>query len=174
MTTAAAKKVKAKRARRPIYLLVDRLMDPDTGEMIGCLRPANAIDQRLLKERKFRIGREVRAELKQPREVWKHKLIHKIGGLLVDHVDEFAACDSHEAIKRVQRKAGVCVEEREIPGTDLVIREAKSLAFDEMEHSEFEQLFEGITQYIGDHYAGVMLDEVRAEFWQMANGEGGR
>ena len=167
MTTAAAK-VKAKRARRPIYLVVDRLVDPRTGEEVGCLRPANLIDQRLLKERKFYLGREVRAELKAPREAWKHRLIHKIGGLLVDNVDEFAECGSHEAIKRVQRKSGVCCEERDIPGTDLVIREAQSLAFDEMEHDEFERLFTGITQYIGDNYAGVLLDDVRAEFWEMA------
>lgn len=173
MTTALAK-AKAKRARRPIYLLVDRLVDPKTGELVGCLRPANEIDQRLLKERKFHMGREVRAELKQPREIWKHKLIHKIGQLVVDEVEEFRDLDSHEAIKRIQRASGVCCEEHEIPGTGITIREAQSLAFDEMDNAAFEHLFKGVTQYIGDKYAHVMLDEVRAEFWEMANGEGVR
>ena len=35
--TAAAKKIRAKRARRPIYLVVAKLMDPNTGEVVGCL-----------------------------------------------------------------------------------------------------------------------------------------
>ena len=60
MTTAAEKRA-AKRARRPVYLVVRKLMDPDTGEVIGALVPAHPIDQRLLKERKFHVNREVRA-----------------------------------------------------------------------------------------------------------------
>ena len=37
MTTAAAKKIKAKRARRPIYFTPMRLMDPKTGEEFAAL-----------------------------------------------------------------------------------------------------------------------------------------
>jgi hypothetical protein len=77
----------------------------------------------------------------------------------------------------VQRESGVCCEPMEIDlGTlgKVPVNVPQSLAFDEMENADFEHLFKGITQYIGDHYAGVMLDEVRAEFWQMANPESGR
>jgi hypothetical protein len=202
MTQTALAKAKAKRARRPIYLLVDRLMDPKTGELVGCLRPANEIDQRLLKERKFHMGREVRAELKQPREVWKHKLIHKIGQLLVDEVEEFRDLDSHEAIKQIQRASGVCCETVQMNASPVVtallnaaevllgkgarnvlaavlpqitvidVSVPQSLAFDEMDNAQFEHLFKGVTQYIGDKYTHLMLDDIRAEFWQMANGEG--
>ena len=31
--------------------------------------------------------------------------------------------------------------------------------------------FDGITAYIAEHYSSVMLDDVRAEFWTMVNGE---
>lgn len=170
MSTLAERK-KAKRARRPIYMVVRRVIDAETGEELGALVPIHPIDRRLMRERKFHVNREVRAELKQPRESWKHRLIHKIGMLLVDEVEEFRDLNSHEAIKRVQRAAGVCCEEHEIPGTGYTFREAQSMAFDEMENDEFEHLFTGVTQYIGDHYAHLMLDEVKAEFWQMANGE---
>ena len=84
-------KAKAKRARRPIYLLVRKLVDPETGELVGALVPANMIDQRLLRERKFNVGREVRAELKQSRNPAFHRLAHALGHLLVDNVDGFEA-----------------------------------------------------------------------------------
>lgn len=114
MTSAAAKKIQAKRARRPVYLVVRKLMDPDTGEVIGALVPAHPIDQRLLKERKFHVNREVRAELKQPRNAAFHRLAHAVGHLLVDNVEAFRDLDAHAALKRVQTESGVCCEPFEI------------------------------------------------------------
>lgn len=174
MKTAAAKKIQAKRARRPIYLLVRKLVNPATGEEVGALVPANEIDARLLRERKFHVGREVRAELKQPRNPAFHRLVHAVGNLLVDNVEEFREHDAHGAIKAIQTKTGVCCEPLEIDLGSLgrvTAQVARSLAFDEMAEDEFHQLFEAITAYIGEHYAHVMLDDVRAEFWQMVNGE---
>jgi len=57
MKTSAAKKIQANRARRPVYLLVRKLMDPATGEEIGALVPAHDVDARLLRERKFHMDR---------------------------------------------------------------------------------------------------------------------
>lgn len=170
MSTLAQKK-RAARARRPIYLHVRKLVDPDTGELLGALVPANVIDARLLRERKFTVGKEVRAEMKQPRIVWQHKLAHKIGWLMVDNVEGWEQLSSHDAVKRLQRESGVCCEELEIdvPGIGkLMIKQAESLAFDEMPQDRFEELFDGITEWIGKNYAQVMIDEVRAEFWEMA------
>lgn len=174
MTTPAAKKVRAKRARRPIYLVVRRVVDPDTGEEIGALVPAHPIDRRLMKERRFHAGREVRAELKQPRNPAFHRLAHAVGHLLVDNVEAFRDMDAHGAIKEIQAKTGVCCEPLEIDLGSLgkvTAQVPRSLAFDEMSEDEFAQLFEAITAYIGEHYAHVMLEDVRAEFWSMANGE---
>lgn len=174
MTTLAERK-KAKRARRPIYLQVARLVDPRTGGEIGALVPANLIDQRLLRERKFSVGKEIRAELKQSRNPAFHRLAHAIGNLLADNVDEFSQLTGHEALKRVQTESGVCCEPMELdlgPLGRIHVKQPRSLAFDEMDESEFKQFFEGITQYIGDKYAHVMLDEVRSEYWLMVQGEG--
>ena len=177
MTTAAEKRA-AKRARRPVYLVVRKLMDPDTGEVIGALVPAHPIDQRLLKERKFHVNREVRAELKQPRNAAFHRLAHAVGHLLVDNVEAFRDLDAHAALKRVQREAGVCCEPFEIDLGPVLGKvtamQARSLAFDELEEDEFRAFFDGITAYIGEHYASVMLDEVRGEFWEMVNGDNRR
>lgn len=174
MTTAAAKKIKAKRARRPIYLLVDRLVDPRTGEEVGCLRPANLIDQRLLKERRFHMGKEIRAELKQPRNPAFHRLAHAVGNLLVDNVEKFRDMTGHDALKEVQRESGVCCDTIELDlGTlgRVPVKQPRSLAFDEMAEDEFRVFFDGVTAYIGEHYTSVMLDDVRGEFWLLVNGD---
>lgn len=169
--TEAAKKIRRKRATRPIYLLVRRLCDPKTGEEFGCLVPANEIDARLLRERKFHMGKEVRAELKQPRAAWQHRLIHKIGMLMVDNVEGWEQLGAHDAVKRLQRESGICCEDMEIdlPGVGkIIIKQAESLDFDSMEQDRFELMFDGITEYIGQNFAHVLLDDVREEFWKMA------
>lgn len=178
MTTEAAKKIKAKRARRPIYLMVTRLIDGSTGRDVGALIPANDIDARLLRERGFKVGKEIRAELKQPRNPGFHRLAHAIGNLLVDNVEKFCGKGGHEVLKEVQAESGVCCDSETFVidlgtfGRHEVKRNVpRSIAFDEMEEDEFVIFFNGITAYIGEHYAHVMLDEVRAEFWLMVEGD---
>ena len=164
---------KSKRATRPVYLLVRKLIDPATGEEVGALVPANQIDGRLLRERGFSVGREVRAELKQPRNVAFHRLAHALGNLLRDNVEAMQGLTGHDALKRVQRESGVCCERIEIdlgPLGKVTVMQARSLAFEEMTEDEFRVFFDGITAHIGEHYAHVMLDDVRAEFWTMVNG----
>ncbi|HAL21203.1 MAG TPA: hypothetical protein DCP40_00485 [Stenotrophomonas sp.] len=196
--TAAAKKIRAKRARRPIYLVVVKLVDPSTGEVVGALVPAHEVDQRLLRERKFRVGREIRGELKQPRDGSQHRLIHKIGHLMVDNVEGWEQLDAHDAVKRLQLDADVCCETVEMDATPVIaavldacesllgqgarkvlagvlpaistipVKRAESLSFDEMEQARFQELFDGLTEHISRHYTHVLLDDVRAEFWDMA------
>lgn len=176
--STAAERNKARRARRPIYVTVRRLVDPATGEELGALVPASPMDQRLMRERKYAVGAEIRAELKQPRNSAFHRLAHAIGVLLVENVEEFQNIDSHAALKAVQAKSGVCCDPEKFVidlgqfGRHEVERMVpRSLSYDCMSQEDFSQFFDGITAYIGEHYAGVMLDEVRDEFWRMCNGE---
>lgn len=169
--TDAQRKVKAKRARRPIYAVIERVAVLSTGEERLAIVAAHPIDRRLMKERGWKAGDEVRVEVKQARVVWQHRLIHKIGQIMVDNVEGWEQLNSHDAVKRLQRESGTCCEEIEvdIPHVGrLMVKQAESLAFDEMEQDRFEQLFDGITEHIGKHYAHVLLDEVKAEFWEMA------
>lgn len=193
-----AEKKAARRARRPIYLTPMRLVEPRTGEEFAAFVPLHPIDQRLCRERGFKVGHEYRAEIKQARISWQHRLVHKIGQLMIDNVEGWEQLRSHDAVKRLQLESGVCCEFDEIDARPVIravlamvqflvgkrtyaklarnlpaiatvpVKRAESLAYDEMEQDRFEQLFDGITEYIGVHYAHVMLDEVRAEFWDMA------
>ena len=136
-----------------------------------------------MKERGYRAGDEVRLEIKRSRNVKFHRLAHALGHLLVDNVEAFRDLSAHDALKRVQTLAGVCCETQmvdmgtinfngvQVPIGLVPVNVPRSIAFDEMDEDEFGTLFEGITAYIGDHFAQVMLDDVRAEFWTMVNRE---
>ncbi|UYB51179.1 hypothetical protein OCJ37_14410 [Xanthomonas sp. AM6] len=199
--TAAAKKIRAKRASRPIYGLIEAVVVLATGEERLGILANHEVDRELMRQRGYRRGQEVRLEIKAPRDAWRHRLLHKIGALMVENVDGWESLDTHEAVKRLQREAGVCCEQVDMdatavvsavlaaadaafgPGAAKLLREvlprietipvtvARSLAFDCMDEDEFRRLFEGITAHIGEHYTHVLLDDVRAEFWLMASGQ---
>lgn len=199
--TAAAKKIRAKRARRPIYATCMRVVDPTTGEELGAFVPLHDIDRRLAKDRGYRAGREYRLEIKESRNAAFHRLAHVIGHLLVDNVEAFRDLDAHAALKQLQLESGICCETVEMDASPVVkalldaaeavlgvgarrvlaavlpeirtipVKVPQSLSFDSMEEEDFAAFFKGITAWIGDHYAHVMLDDVRADYWRMVNGK---
>ncbi|KRG47366.1 hypothetical protein ARC20_03285 [Stenotrophomonas panacihumi] len=199
--TPAAKKIRAKRAARPIYAVVERVAVLSTGEERLALLAENPVDRELMKQRGYRRGQELRLEVKAPRNRAFHRLAHAVGQLMVDNVEGWEGLDSHEAVKRLQREAGVCCEVIEMDASPVIsavlatvdqtfgagaakllravlpeiktipVTVARSLAFDSMDEDEFGRLFEGINAYIGANYTHVLLDDVRAEFWRMAQGD---
>jgi hypothetical protein len=170
---AAVASTKQKRPRKPLYLRVERLIRPDTGEEVGALVPMTQWDQRAMRDRKLSVGTEVRAELKKRRNVKFHRLAHALGALLVDNVEGFELLDAHDALKRVQREAGVQCDEMtlDIPGIGAVpVKVPRSMAFDEMPEEDFANLFEGVAHYIDQHYAAGLCDAVRDEYSLMVTG----
>ncbi len=198
--TAAAKKIRAKRASRPIYATCMRVVDPTTGEELGAFVPLHEIDRRLAKDRGYRAGREYRLEIKESRNAAFHRLAHVIGHLLVDNVEAFRDLDAHAALKQLQLESGICCETVEMDASPVVkalldaaevvlgagarrvlaavlpdirvipVKVAQSLAFDSMEEGDFSLFFTGITAWIGENYAHVMLNDVRADYWRMVHG----
>lgn len=146
---------KRKRAPRPVYFTVRRLVDPATGEEVKALAPRGWADRRLMNERSYRVGDEVRVTLSKPRNYQFHKLVHQLGSMMVIHVEALQGLDSHEAIKRLQRESGICCEEQEIeiPGLgSLTVKVARSIAFDSMDEADFQHLWTGICDHIARTY----------------------
>lgn len=155
-----AKKRKPK--SRPVYFQVRRLVDPATGEEVGALVPRHRVDQRLMRDRGYSVGTELRAELKKPRNARFHRLVHSLGGLVADQIEAFHGMGCHDAIKRLQRETGICCEVQtiELPGFGkLDVSIAQSLAFDEMEEGDFYQLWKGICRHICERYWPGMTEE---------------
>ncbi len=172
MTTAA--QLKAKRQRRPIYATIERVAVLSTGEERLAILATHPIDRRLMKERGYHEGDELRLEIKKPRNVKFHRLAHAIGNLLVENVEAFRHLSGHQALKQVQRESGVCCDPLEIDLGALgkvPVNQPRSLSFDEMEEDEFGEFFRGITDYIDQHYASAMTDDVREEYALMVEGD---
>lgn len=164
MTAALAKR--AARKIRPIYFSVRKVADVETGEVIGALVPLTGWDRRAMRERKYHVGAELRAELKRPRNPKFNRLVHALGALLVEHVEAFAGMDAHDAIKRCQREAGLFCEAMttEVKGIGtLTLNVAQSLAFDSLDEGDFQEFFRGLCRHVSAHYWPTMTEEQVAE-----------
>jgi len=144
--SSSLKKAKAKLRRRPLQLTVMRLVVPETGEEIAAFVPSHPIDRRIARERRYRVGQQLRADLKQSRNPKFWRLAHVLGGFLADHIEEFDGLDPHSALKRLQELSGIGVEEEEfdVPSLGKCRRNvAESLNFDDMDEGRFAQLWDG-------------------------------
>lgn len=155
-----------KKSTRPIYLTPQRLVNPETGEVVKALVPCSGIDRHLLNEKRLKLGDEIRADLKNRRNVKFHRLVHALGIMLVQHIEAFRDLNAHEAIKRVQRESGICCEQQEIEIPQigkLVVNVAQSIAFDCMDESDFAHLWEGICRHVAETYWPDLTEEQIAD-----------
>ena len=140
---------------RPIYLRVARLMVPETGEIVGALIPDGDIDRRLMRERGYHLGQQVRATLAAPRNCRFHRLVHGLGGIVAGQVPGFEGMTAHAAIKRLQTESGMYCDESavDVPGVGaLMIRQPQSIAFDSMDEGDFRRLWAGICAHLITRY----------------------
>lgn len=174
MTAAAKKLAKPQRPRKPIYFTVRRVVDAETGEELGALVPSTKWDRQAMRDRKYHVGSEIRAELKKPRNAQFNRLVHALAKMVAENIDGFPT-DAHDALKRLQRESGICCEtvETEIPGLGtLAIKQARSLAFDELDEGEFAEFFKGICDHVSRTYWPHMEPEVIEEQVRMMEGTG--
>lgn len=146
---------KVKRRPERIALRVDK----------GCLRPADSLSQDRLRERGYRVGDVVFAELKKPRNPGFHRLAHALGRLVAENIEDFDGMSSHATIKRLQLEAGVACEEiaYRVKGMSVIQRIPRSLSFESLDDGEFHEVFGAICRHIGKNYwGGLSADEVQA------------
>ena len=144
MTTPFAK-AKAKLRSRDIRMTVMRVMIPETGEVIGALVPDHPIDRRIMRERKFTVGKQLRASLRQDRNPMFYRKAHVLAAWLADHIEEFSGLATHDALKKLQERSGIGCEEvtYDIIGLGKIMRtEAESLNFFDMEEGRFVELWD--------------------------------
>ena len=76
--------------RERIYLRVDR----------GMLVPADPYAASVLRQRGYKIGDLLAAELVKPRNPKFNRLVHRLGQLVVANIEAFAGLDAHRAAGR--------------------------------------------------------------------------
>jgi hypothetical protein len=157
----AVRKAKPRRAA-PVYLRVERLVRPETGEVVGALVPMTKMDFRTMRERRYVVGKELRADLKQSRNPMFYRLAHALGGWLADNVEGFEGLGQHAALKRLQELSGIGCEtvEYDLPGIGKLTRtEAQSLNFEDMDEGQFSLLWQG------DNAQGGWIGWLRLNRW---------
>lgn len=160
---APAKKVKRIPSR--VYVDIREMIDPVTGEMVGCLVPAGQTDRDILRRKKCRVGMRIRTTVSKERSYGQHKYAHRLGQLFEQAIEKFAGKDPHVIVKELQVEADAfCDHEKlQIPGYDgfLIRKVARSIAYDEMEETDFVSLVKQICNYVGREYlAGLSEDKV--------------
>lgn len=132
-------------SREKILLTVDR----------GALKPSDALAQTRLRERGYKLGDILSAELTKPRNPGFHRYAHQLARLLIDNLDAFKAMNAHDVLKRLQYESGIGCDEVgvQVPGVGYAtVRWPRSLSFSSMDQAEFEEVLFGLCQHVADQY----------------------
>jgi len=154
----------------------------DNGQRVKALVARFATDRRIMAERGYRVGDEVRAVLTKARVIEHHRKAHLLGQMVVSQVEGFESETSHSALKRLQVDSGVFCELESIDAAPIVeallsaseavlgavatsmlravlpkiekiqVTVAQSLAFDRMSQEEFSKFYTGICAYLALTY----------------------
>lgn len=128
----------------------------------GALVPADTYTELRLRERSYRMGDLLAAELTKPRNPKFNRLVHRIGQLVVANIDAFNGLDAHKAIKRLQIEGKVACEEVgiHVPGYGMLIQFIpRSLSFESMDEGEYRDAARGICRTIAERYWPTMTAE---------------
>jgi len=136
----------------------------------GALVPADGITAGRLRERGYRAGDVVMAEVKKPRNPRYHRLANAFGSLIADNIEDFAGLDAHRVLKRLQWESGIGCEEMgvRIPGAGYVeVRIPESISFASLDQGDFEGVFRGLARYVAERYWPELDEEQVMEMAQL-------
>lgn len=159
----------AKRKAKPnrIYATLRHIVDRATGERVLVLVPRFASCQRLLAEKGFKAGDDIRVDVSKPRILSQWRKIHLLADLVRTHIDGFEGLSAHEAIKRLQTESGQCCDSElfQVPGLGTITRVTpQSLAFDEMDEGAFNEFYKALCCFIAERYwQGLTPEQVEAQ-----------
>lgn len=132
----------------------------------GTLAPADSYAQSKCRERGYRVGDLLSADLAKPRNPKFNRLVHRIGQLVVANIEGFSGLDAHLAIKRLQIEGKVACDEVGIsaPGYGMLIQFIpRSLSYESMDEGEYQQAARGICRTIAERYWPSLDEDAIAE-----------
>lgn len=156
-----AKPKKSKPRPPRVNVVVRKVIDADTGELLWALVPMHDVDRRALRERRVKPGDLLAAEFKPPRDVIQWRKAHALGQYCVQNIEGFERLTAHGAIKRLQEEGDIeCDHEMfDLGQLGRVTRKvARSLSFESMTEDVFQVAYAALCQYLGETYLGGVTD----------------
>lgn len=145
MNTTNAVKKASKPAKPRVYLRV----------IEGGLIPVDQYALSQLREKNYRVGDVVSAELKKLNNPELHRRLFRIARLCIANIASFQSMDPHQALKRIQWEADIACEEITVllPGAGAAkMRFPASLAYDAMDEGLRQQVTRAICRHISQTY----------------------
>ena len=128
----------------------------------GGFTPADGFTQKRLRDRGLRVGDLIGCTIKKARSPGFHRKAHRLGQLVEKNIEGFEGVDAHTVLKRLQLESGIGCEEIRLlmPGIGpCSYRVPLSLSYDNMDQTEFEEVYSGFCQYIIKTYWPGMTEE---------------
>lgn len=142
----------------------------------GKLAPADDASKAMLREKGLRRGELVRMKvvrIRDEREYEQWKKAHQLGKLIARNIEEFERFQmengnvrAHAALKHLQFLSNIECDETMVTladGTEIIARQARTLAFDKMGHEQFTAAYKGFCDYLRKRWWGDELDERQIE-----------
>jgi hypothetical protein len=139
----------------------------------GSFVPADAESSAVLRRKRIKRGALVRMIVSRPRDYQQWRRAHQLGTLIAQNIEAFerfqldnGRVDSHGALKHLQHLSGVECEDSEldVPGLGkLIVRQPRSLAFDEMDEVQFQAAYAGFCAYLRKTWWPSLSDDQIAE-----------
>jgi hypothetical protein len=132
----------------------------------GGIEPADEYTRLKLRERGYKVGDLVSAEIRKLRNPGFHRLAHNIGTVCANNIDEFHGIDAHTVLKKLQASGKIACDEDvfEIPGFGYFTKiTPQSLSFESMEEGEFQIVVRQFCNHIAERYWPSMTPEAIEE-----------
>lgn len=140
----------------------------------GCLCPADSYTTTRLREKGYKVGDLLFADLTKPRNPGFYRLAHRIGALCAANIQDFAGMEAHAILKRIQWEAGIGCDEMgvQVPGVGLaMVRIPRSLGYESMDQGEFHEVTRAFCRHIASQYWRGMSEDQIAEMAESFVGE---
>lgn len=131
-------------------------------EATGALVPADSTTQARMRERGYKTGDLIFAEFRKPRNPQYHRLIHAIGGMAANNIDDFHGMSAHSVLKRLQLESGAgCEEVAYKVGDQMVVQRIPlSLSFESMDDGEFKEVATAICHRLTDYWPDTTVEGI--------------
>lgn len=128
----------------------------------GGFAPADEYAASRLREKSYKIGDVLAAQITKLRNPKFNRLVHRIGQLVIANIEAFEGLDAHKAIKRLQIEGRIACDEIGImvPDYGMVVQIIpRSLSFDSMDEAEYVEAARAICRLIAKRYWQTLTPE---------------